>query len=422
MTPAYDFVIVGGGIGGLCTAARLASHGVRVALFEKTRLGAQASTGNHGMLHSGALYAELHPEVVPACREAVPLFLARFPGAVVSATGACYFAPRERMEHFHRLWAARGVRVRPMHPEEVAGVVDVPRLEGWGFAEADDRVVSSRAILVELARTCLGLGVELHVDTPVSGVLVEGGRVAGVRIGRDAVAATRGVVLAAGLGLAELAATARLEVRGRLRSRLDLMVSCDSAGLDRSFLCLCFGGPTVAPTAAGCALASLFGAAQPRVEGYRRWSVPVGRADQVTRQLQACFREEAFDLSTAQAYMCSKTEVAQGRADPGGGEPGFSVVDHGRRDGVRGLWTLVPGKMTLALHASRALVSRILGARVPLECPEGDGPAALAEALVDVPAWHRLQAVPDHDDAGAAALRPGRRRQRRHAASLPSPR
>jgi glycine/D-amino acid oxidase-like deaminating enzyme len=422
MTPAYDFVIVGGGIGGLCTAVRLASHGLRVALFEKTRLGAQASTGNHGMLHSGALYADLHPEVVPACREAVPLFLARFPGAVVSATGACYFAPGERMEHFQRLWAARGVRFRPLHPGEVDGVLDVPRLSGWGFAETDDRVVSSRAILVELARTCLAMGVELHVDTPVAGVLLEGGRAAGVRIGRDAVAARRGVVLAAGLGLAELASSARLELRGRLRSRLDLMVSCDSVGLDRSFLCLRFGGPTVAPTAAGCALASLFGASQPRVDGYRRWSVPVGRADQVSRQLQACFREEVFDLSTAQAYMCSKTEVAQGRADPGGGEPGFSVVDHGRRDGVRGLWTLVPGKMTLALHASRALVRRILGAREPLECPECAGPAAPAEALVDVPAWHRLQAVPDDEDA-AAALRPERRGRRRHAAApLPSPR
>src|SRR5579871_5523569 len=72
--PDYDYVIVGGGISGLMTALRLASGGARVGLFEQGALGSEASTSNHGMIHSGALYAELHPDVAALCLEANTLF------------------------------------------------------------------------------------------------------------------------------------------------------------------------------------------------------------------------------------------------------------------------------------------------------------------------------------------------------------
>ncbi|HEX6778157.1 MAG TPA: FAD-dependent oxidoreductase, partial [Ktedonobacterales bacterium] len=61
--PDYDYVIVGGGISGLMTALRLATCGFRIGLVEKGEIGSEASISNHGMIHSGALYSEFHPDV-----------------------------------------------------------------------------------------------------------------------------------------------------------------------------------------------------------------------------------------------------------------------------------------------------------------------------------------------------------------------
>lgn len=68
--PDYDYTVIGAGVSGLMTALRLAQAGARVGLFERGKIGAGASLGNHGIIHSGALYVELHPEITRACKEA----------------------------------------------------------------------------------------------------------------------------------------------------------------------------------------------------------------------------------------------------------------------------------------------------------------------------------------------------------------
>src|SRR5437868_2924917 len=58
MTPAYDLVVIGGGITGLGIARLAARNGYRCAVLERGDLAAGASSGSSHMLHGGLRYLE----------------------------------------------------------------------------------------------------------------------------------------------------------------------------------------------------------------------------------------------------------------------------------------------------------------------------------------------------------------------------
>lgn len=70
----FDVVVVGGGIGGVCTAICLAESGQRVLLLEKDLLGSGASGSTVFQVHSGAKYSLDRPELARALSVAAPLW------------------------------------------------------------------------------------------------------------------------------------------------------------------------------------------------------------------------------------------------------------------------------------------------------------------------------------------------------------
>ena len=56
----YDFIIIGGGIAGICIAEMFSRDNLKVLLIEKNKnLISEASTSQHGWFHFGSLYAIL---------------------------------------------------------------------------------------------------------------------------------------------------------------------------------------------------------------------------------------------------------------------------------------------------------------------------------------------------------------------------
>lgn len=84
--PTHDVIVIGGGVNGTGVARDLALRGVKVALFEKNDLAFGASGNNSGMIHGGPRYLTDHPSVTEqSCRDSgyiqqiAPFLLFRIP-------------------------------------------------------------------------------------------------------------------------------------------------------------------------------------------------------------------------------------------------------------------------------------------------------------------------------------------------------
>ena len=67
MTHSTTVLVIGGGGTGVGTARDLAARGVDVTLVDRSGLGSGTSGRSHGLLHSGARYAEADPEGAAEC-------------------------------------------------------------------------------------------------------------------------------------------------------------------------------------------------------------------------------------------------------------------------------------------------------------------------------------------------------------------
>jgi len=403
----FDCIVVGGGIAGLSTALRLALNGIRVVVLEKDRLGSGATVGNHGTIHSGALYALEHPQLSRQCQEALAAYRKSFPRAQVPVAMSWYFADGPRLLAFERCWHEQGIAYDTVERALVDDVLLTSAGDTRRCVAISDHIVSSRGILLDLAQRCLDAGVVLATSTPVREVHAGGGRCPAVRIGLRESLTAEHVVLGCGLGIAPLLRPLGSSLCRRLRSRLAVMAVLPNLRLDRALFCLENTGPTVVPTTDGMALASLFGGLQPGIDELGRWPIPLALADHVLGQLGWCVRPDVVDAAGAWGYVCSKTELEAAPGDPWRGGPNYAVVDHGAQDGLDGLWSLIPGKMTVALHASRDLVARMYRIASELTLPPaGDRVTERAKRLVAQQPWQtaRASAVEwQPGDAGVAA-------------------
>jgi len=393
--PDYDYVIVGGGISGLMTALRLAQCGFRIGLFEKGEIGSEASTSNHGMIHSGALYAEYHPEIAALCIEANKLFHQTFPDAIVPLEDTWYFASSQRLETFKRLWQLQGIPFAEVESAAWTALLQPQYAITLSCASLPDFVVSPRRILIELVQMCLDLGVEICPMTPVHEVILRQGEATAVRVGLREVVSAREVILCPGLGLTHFLKQIESSAYDQLRPRLSVMVLFDNYRLDRAILCLEQGGPTVAPTYGTPVLASLFNGLQPGIKRNGKWPVSVARLAEVVKQISTYFQDDVLCLDTCRAYVCSKTEVAVGNTS-WSTKPAFVCIDHDHMDGIKHLWSLLPGKWTLSFHATQSLVAQILHQDVGLPLPAQEHTiSAVAEDLVAIEPWWDPDKQPD---------------------------
>ncbi len=196
-------VVVGAGLAGLSVAAELAPH-ARVVVVERGPVGGEASAQNAGMLrrmgedpYERALAMRTHERLVSDCR---------FEG-VSRQTGAVLCFGRDP-QHLHDAaahlrWAGVPHTWRDGF-DELPALQGSPILGGWWLPE--ERVVDAWALLQQLLADARAHGAVLRRGA-VERVVVEAGRVVGVVIDGERVAADA-VVLAAGAWSRALGITA----------------------------------------------------------------------------------------------------------------------------------------------------------------------------------------------------------------------
>ncbi len=385
--PDYDYAIVGGGVTGLMTALRLAKCGFRVGLFEKGEIGSEASTSNHGMIHSGALYSEFHPDVALLCFEANRLFQQMFPDAILPLEDTWYFGTSQRLDLFKRLWELQGIPFQEVDRSIWTDILQPQHASDLSCASLPDFIVSPRRILIELVQMCLDAGVEISPRTWVQDVLLRQGAAAAIKVGLRETVSAHQIILCAGLGVIHLLKQIESRAWEQLRPRLGMMVMFDNYRLNRALLCLEHGGPTAAPTYGSPVLVSLFNGWQPSIQRGGKWPVAAAQLSEVVKQIGKYVQADVLSLDTGKAYVCSKTEIAV--ADTAWStRPTFICFNHEHIDGIQHLWSLLPGKWTLSFHATRSVVSQILHEDVGLPLPVHEHTvSAAAEGLVAVEPW-----------------------------------
>ena len=210
MKSSCEVVVIGGGVIGLTIARALALRGVRdVCLFERARLGTEASFAAAGMLLPQVEAATKDDFFTLACRSRD--LYASFAAALheetgidveLDTTGTLYLAlnstDQEEIEKGYYFQSRAGLAIellstsaaRALEPcisESITGALLFPQ----------DIQVENRRLLNALANSVSNLGVNVLTGTNVDSLIVEGNRLTGVQTSGGAITCST-VVVAAG--------------------------------------------------------------------------------------------------------------------------------------------------------------------------------------------------------------------------------
>ncbi len=212
-TPAYDVVIVGGGIVGAACAAECARAGMRVGVVEASIVGGGATAAGMGHIvvmddseaqfaltrYSQQLWRELLPDLPPAVE--------------YESCGTIWVAADEQemqaVYSKHAYYRARGVPVEVLDGNSLAACEPHlrPGLAG-GLLVPEDGVLYPPAAALWLLRRAQDAGADLHLGQPVTALTGHG-----VRLGDGSWLAAGTTVNATGAWAPSL--TPNLEVRKR---------------------------------------------------------------------------------------------------------------------------------------------------------------------------------------------------------------
>jgi glycine oxidase len=240
-----DVAIVGGGVIGLSIAWRLRALGCSVLVLERGRLGGGTSAVAAGMLapvteaefgHSarqllqlGLRSAAMWPDFADELQRASGMDTGlRRTGTLVVARDQDEARELERQIALRESLGLRAERLRPSQAREREPAL-APTIR-LAFEACEDHSVDPSLVLPALRRACELAGVELREHTPVAGVDVSGGSLAGVRLQSGAHVLAGRVVIAAGAwsgALEGLPVHARVPVRP---VKGQIMRLCDPAG------------------------------------------------------------------------------------------------------------------------------------------------------------------------------------------------
>jgi len=230
MSVEADVLVVGGGATGAGVARDLALRGIDVTLVERGGLTSGTSGRSHGLLHSGARYAEADRVGAEECIEENEI-LRDIAGACIRDTGGLfvqlagddpdYFeAKRDACEEI-------GIPVKTLDGDEAREMVPDLADETERAFEVPDAAIYPSRLVAANAADARDHGATIHPHAPVEDVTVDDGRVSGVRVGGsvdDRIEADY-VVNATGAWAGEFAAMAGLDVE--MQPSRGVMISVD---------------------------------------------------------------------------------------------------------------------------------------------------------------------------------------------------
>src|ERR1700750_328786 len=199
---AYDVVIVGGGSHGLAAAYYLQKdHGIRsVAVLEKRYIGSGAAGRNTTILRSnyktpeGAKFYDASVKLYEGLGQELNfnLLFSQCGHLTLAHSDRAMFVMANRAE-VNRL---QGIDSRVIYPEEIKRLAPAMQVDNphatfpimGALYHPPGGIIRHDAVVWGLARGADRGGAEIHQDTEVTAITVDGGRVTGVRTNRGDIA------------------------------------------------------------------------------------------------------------------------------------------------------------------------------------------------------------------------------------------
>ena len=381
MSEEPTVLVVGGGATGTGVARDLSLRGVDVVLVERGGLGGGTSGRSHGVLHSGARYAESDPTGAEECIEENRL-IREVAGECVGDTGGLFVQlPEDDPAYFDRKLAACkavGIEAEEIDPgaarEAAPGLSpDVERV-----LRVPDAVVWPSRLVAANAADAEAHGASVHPDAPLEEFAVEDGKIEAATVGgrADRTFEPEFVVNATGAWAGRVAEMAGAEV-GMAPSR-GVMISVEHDALG-AVLNRCRqpdDGDIVVPHESEAVVGTT--------------SVPVSDPDEheqadweVERSIEECaaMLPAVAEAPVVRTWWGVRPLYAPEEAgeDRRGISRGFTVVDHAD-EGVRNLCSIVGGKLTTYRRMAEAVADHVcdhLG--VDAACETATTPLAAAD-------------------------------------------
>lgn len=344
-------LVVGGGATGTAITRDLAMRGLDVTLFEKDGLASGTTGRMHGLLHSGARYAETDPQSARECI-AENEILKRIAGQFIDETGGLFVHHPEDPEGYldekasactecgipvERIDGEEARRQEPTLSDDVTGALTVP-----------DAAVDVCRLVAATARSAEEHGASIDTGTSVGGFMQSDGAVTGVLSSRAGAGGIGGVfeadyiVNAAGAWAPNLAVKAGIDIPMQHSQGALAVVDTDSVDtiVNRS------RPPTEGDIVVPHETHTVLGATDVEIDS----PGSVEENDDEIELLREELETVVPGLSTADvvdSYWGVRPLYDPG-ADTGSTSVarGFELLDHEKRDGLWGLTTVVGGKFT----------------------------------------------------------------------------
>jgi glycerol-3-phosphate dehydrogenase len=391
---SVDVLVIGGGATGAAAAYDLARRGVRVLLVEQDDLSTGTSGRYHGLLHSGGRYAVRDPETAAECIVENRI-LRRIAPFSIEDTGGLFVAVPDDPADFPAQWlqgcAEAGIPTEKMTPAQAREEEPALTPEMTAVYRVPDGACDSFDLIHAFAEATRAFGGDTLIYHRVTELVRAGDAVAGAvlhdtRSGTTVRVEAACVLNAAGAWAGEVAGLAGLDVN--IRFDRGAMVAMNTRWVNTivNRLRPADDGDILVPVGTVCVLGTT-SVHTDHPDDYRieAWEVSkiLGEADAVVPGIRQGRALRAWAGVRPLYEPPSAEHDHEGRAV----KRTFAVIDHTQRDGLRGLVTVVGGKLTTCrMMAEQAVdvVCQQLGV---------DKPCTTANELLPGPTtqrYHRL--------------------------------
>jgi glycerol-3-phosphate dehydrogenase len=390
MAHSPTVLVIGGGATGTGIARDLALRGVDVTLVDRGGVSSGTSGRSHGLLHSGARYAESDRDGASECL-AENRILRSIAGGCIRETGGLFVQldsdDPAYFEEKRDACAAVGIETETLDPAQVrARVPEISERVQRAMVVPDGVIFPSRLCAANAADAA-SHGASIELQTPVEDLRVENQRITDATLGGDtAPLAVDFVVNAAGAWAGKIAAMAGLSVT--MEPSRGVMVSVEYDGLG-PVLNRCrtpSDGDIVVPHADEAVLGTT--------------SVPVSDPDkyekatwEVEKSVDECaaMLPPVADAPVVRSWWGVRPLYAPDESEERRGiSRGFVALDHAD-DGVANMISVVGGKLTTYRGMAEATTDLVCE-RLDIEAacqtaeqplPGGDDPARLDELVAE---------------------------------------